>query len=103
MAPKKKYAPNSVRKSNTHKKRAVVLEPKEKRQRKFLQSLHSIRRERDTKKKESMKRRWDNWEREILRADATHAELSRENKKRRFALDGAQKKIEMERCTGGDE
>lgn len=99
LAPKKKKLPQSLRKQTTLKERAVVLEADEKKQRKFIDYLHTIRSDRDKKKKESKKRSREKREKEMEKAEEKHAEATRAKKKRKFALDGANKKrMEMKRA-----
>ncbi len=100
---KKKKVWTNERKKATHQERAVVLEPEEKKQRKFVEYLHSIRGERDRKKKESKKRSRERREREMKKADEKHAEATRANKKRKFALEGANKKRMEQKRTGDDD
>jgi len=102
FAAKKDYKITSERKKSTFKERAVVLEKEEKNQRKFVSNLHSIRSERDKKRKASKKRSREKREKEIKRNDEKHAEVTKANKKRKFALDGAREKKRMEERMGDD-
>lgn len=103
FAKKKTVKVTSERKKVAFKERAVVLEPEEKKQRKFVQGLHSIRSERDKKKKASKKKSREKRQKEIEREDKKHAETTKARRKRKFAIEGAEDKRNKKLKSGEDD
>ncbi len=87
---KKLHKITSERKKVTFQERAVVMEPEEKKQRRFIQGLNSIRSERETKRKVSKAKALEKRKKEFAKEDAKHAETSKARRKRKFALEGAE-------------
>lgn len=79
----------SERKRILASERAVVLEPKEKREAAVMHALYTVRRDRADKRKAASVKRLQKLKKETARQDAKHAATSAERKKRKYAIEGA--------------
>ncbi|CAN8075605.1 unnamed protein product [Agarophyton chilense] len=89
-----------TRKAAVSEERALILDDKERKERKFLQAIYSIRNDRVKRRKEAKGQALLRHKKQVEREETKHLGAQKERRKRKFAMEGAREARELKRARG---